>query len=87
MFSFGINDAVVIGGQRRVPFERSIECATGIIREDRSILPVLMVGPTPVADTAQHAAKRMLSTEFGAICEAEDVPFLDVFDRLAESQA
>ena len=70
-----------------MPFERSIKCASDIIREAKSLVPVLMVGPTPVADTSRHAGIKMLSTEFGAICDAEDVPSLDVFDRLAESPA
>lgn len=87
VFSFGTNDTVIVGGQRRVPIEQSLESTTDIIREANRMLPVLMVGPAPIADTSRHAEVKRLSDEFGSICRAERVPFLDVFDQLAESEA
>ena len=85
VFSFGQNDTAFIEGHRRVPIEQSIESASDIIRGAKHLLPVLMAGPPPVADTSRHSEIRRLSTEFGSICEAEEIPFLDVFDRLLES--
>ena len=86
VFSFGTNDTAIVDGQRRVPIEQSLAAATDIIREAKRLLPVLMVGPAPIADTSRHAVVRRLADEFGSICRAEQVPFLDVFDQLAESE-
>ena len=87
VFSFGTNDAVVIGGKRWVSFEQSVGNASRILSEARALCPVLMVGPTPISDETMGREIKTLSDSFGSICESEGVPFLDVFDRLLASEA
>ena len=87
VFSFGVNDTVVMDGALRVPLEQSIENATGILANAKARFPVLMVGPPPVADASRHPEIVDLSDHFRAICESEEVPYLDVFERLRASTA
>ena len=87
LFSFGTNDTVVIGGQRRLTFEQSVGNTSRIVSEAHMLCPVLIVGPSPISDETRQGEIKALSDAFGSICESEGVPFLDVFDRLLASEA
>ncbi len=72
VFSFGTNDTLVIGGQRRVSFEQSVGNTSRIVSEARTLCPALMVGPSPISDEIRQDEIKALS---------------DVFDRLLASEA
>ena len=43
-----------------------------------------MVGPPPGTDAEQNLRTRRLSRLFAEVAENEGIPFLDIFDQLAE---
>jgi lysophospholipase L1-like esterase len=86
VFSFGTNDTLLIGGQRRVSFEQSVENTSRIVSEVRTLCPALMVGPSPISDETRQDEIKALSDAFASICKSEGMPFLDVFDGLLASE-
>jgi lysophospholipase L1-like esterase len=84
VFSFGVNDAVVENGVRRVAPDAAIANARAILDEAQRFAPILFVGPPPTADATLNARVADLSTCLSALCAEMDVPFLPVFAMLAD---
>lgn len=88
VFSFGAND-VCPGDDdgQRVSIARTLANAQSILREARTLWPVLLVGPLPVADdpvaSAQAAA---LGVALGEVCAGLGVPYLNPYTEIAESR-
>lgn len=53
VFSFGVNDSVLINGKPRVELAESLENAYSILDTAKQIYPVLMIGSPPYADEKQ----------------------------------
>ena len=51
------------------------------------LCPALMAGPSPISDETRQDEIKAMSDAFASICESEEVPCLDVFDRLLASEA
>jgi acyl-CoA thioesterase I len=57
-----------------------------IDRAERLGRPLLVLGPTPVADDRHNQRIAGLSTGFRELCGQRAVPFVDAFAHLSESQ-
>lgn len=86
VFSFGVNDTTWEGGAPRVAVSDSVEHARKILNTARRRFPVLMIGPSPVADVEQNLRIAGLSRRFDRICRELEVPYLEVFTPLAASK-
>jgi len=84
VFSFGANDTTREGDHLRVPDTRSVDNTRTMLRAAQQRYATIMVGPPPGADAEQNLRTRRLSHLFAEVAENEGVPFLDVFDQLAE---
>lgn len=84
VLSFGANDTTVEDGQLRVSPERSRAALVAILAD--AGLPVLMVGPGPVDDTAQNERIQALSVAFEEVCRRFGTAFVSVVERLLASR-
>ncbi len=98
VFSFGANDCADEDGHGiRVPLDRSVAVARGMIASAAAWKPTLWVGPPPVDDLrmpyrpaesisyhfmTEHI--RDLNAAFTTIAAELDVPYLDLFSRLVD---
>nr|WP_290227257.1 GDSL-type esterase/lipase family protein [Trichocoleus desertorum] len=85
VFSFGVNDTTLENGKPRVDPSHSIKNAREILTEAQRSLPVLMVGPAPVADAEQNQRICDLSVRLAELCQELEVPFLEIAGLLQAS--
>ena len=83
VFALGVNDTTVENGQRRVAEAQSVDNLHAILCEAKARYAVALIGPPPLADTAQNRRTQELSARFARIAQDEQVPFLSVFEVLA----
>lgn len=83
VFSFGVNDTIVLAGKTRIAPEDSVNNLRGILDLASRRYSTVMIGPPPVADDAQNLRIAALSRQFGEICGELRVPYLPVFDALS----
>jgi acyl-CoA thioesterase I len=84
ILAFGVNDTTDDGGTPRVPAERSVANLRAIAGEAAATrLPVLVVGPPPVADRAQNRRIAALDAQLDAAATELAVPYVSVFAALA----
>jgi acyl-CoA thioesterase I len=84
VLSFGVNDTTVVGAGPRVAPERSLANLSAVIERARAMrLPVLVVGPPPVADPEQNRRIRALEAGFGTCAAQLRIPYVSVFAALA----
>ena len=87
VLSFGANDTTVEDGQLRVSPERSCAALAAILADAADAgLPVLMVGPAPVDDTAQNERIKALSAAFEEVCRRSGTAFVSVVEPLLASR-
>lgn len=86
VFSFGVNDTTIKSGQQRVKLADSIANTKQILQTAQQQFPVLMIGPPPIIDTEQNTRIQLLSEQFADLCAALNVPYLDVFLPLQQSE-
>jgi len=84
VFSFGTNDTTLENGHLRVAESQSVENVYEMLRAAKQLSSVAMIGPPPTANVEQNVRTRRLSSLFAEVAESEGVPFLSVFDHLAE---
>jgi len=87
VFSFGVNDAVVENGLRRVAPGDTIANARAILDEAKRVAPTLFLGPPPTADDELNARIAALDRALAALCAEIEVPFLAVFGALTDLPA
>ncbi|GAB7191512.1 hypothetical protein NUM3379_22200 [Kineococcus sp. NUM-3379] len=81
--SFGVNDTTLEDGRPRVEPERSpLHLAALLDGAAARRWPVLVVGPPPVADTAQNGRTAVLDEAFGGVCATRGVPYVPVLGAL-----
>ncbi len=82
--SLGVNDTTIRDGRRRVAPERSPQYLAAILDGARAAgWPVLVVGPPPVADSAQNDRLAELDRGFAGTCADRDAPYVGVLTALA----
>jgi lysophospholipase L1-like esterase len=84
VFSFGVNDAVVEDGRRRVPIDATTANTRAILTEARHFAPCLFVGPPPTAEDELNASIAQLDTGLASLCGALEVSYLTVFAALRD---
>jgi acyl-CoA thioesterase-1 len=82
VFSFGVNDAIVEDGRRRVPLADTAANARAILTEARGFPPLPFVGPPPTAEEALNTRVAELESRLAATCADLAVPFLHVLAPL-----
>jgi lysophospholipase L1-like esterase len=85
VFSFGTNDTTLENGQQRVSTTDSLKHCRQMLRSAQEQYPVLMVGPPPIADPTQNIRTSDLFKGFAALCQALNIPCLDIFTPLSQS--
>lgn len=86
VFSFGVNDTVMENGQKRVSLAKSIENAKTILVRASKKYDVIMIGLPPIDDEEQNKMIKELDIEYQALCHALEIPYLSVFEKLANDQ-
>lgn len=87
-FSFGANDCILnkSDGSPRVGHTESLARAEATLKEARSWLPTMMVGPGIVADHPDANVRiGELSAAYAKLCERIGVPYLEVCQLLLHS--
>jgi lysophospholipase L1-like esterase len=86
VLAFGVNDTTIEGGRPRVAPATSVANLTGAIDAAADLeLPLLIVGPPPVADAAQRARIEALSLRFADVAASRGIPFVDAFGPLSRA--
>ncbi|MDF5725753.1 MAG: GDSL-type esterase/lipase family protein [Rhizonema sp. PD37] len=85
VFSFGVNDTTIENGKTRVELTNSLKNIRNILSGAKELYPVLMVGPPPLLEREQNQRIADLSNQFALVCNALDVPYLNVFPPLEKS--
>jgi lysophospholipase L1-like esterase len=85
VFSFGANDTTIDNGKTRVDFKESIANIQQILSEAKQLYPILMVSTAPCGDKEQNQRIADLSQEFAVVCQELNIPYLDVFSKLINS--
>ncbi len=86
VFSFGTNDTTIENGKTRVDFADSLEHTHHILQSAKQLFPVMMVGPPPIADDEQNRQTARINEQFALVCKRLEVPYLDVFTLLQDSE-
>ncbi len=85
VFSFGVNDTMIEASRTRVSELVSIDNTRQILRTARQCgYRTVLIGPPPIADQQHNERTRQLSLAIGQVAEHERVPFLSIFDALAQ---
>ena len=85
VFSFGANDTTIENGKTRVSLQDSITNLGDILSIAKELYPVLVVSAPPIDDKEQNQRISDLSKEFAKVCTQLNVPYLNVFPELIES--
>jgi lysophospholipase L1-like esterase len=84
--SFGVNDTTDAGRATRVAPEYSVTNLHTLLADAAAAgLPVLMVGPPPVADRVQNRRIAALDEQFAAVCAETGAPYVTVFAPLRDT--
>ncbi|WP_236792136.1 GDSL-type esterase/lipase family protein [Amycolatopsis sp. GM8] len=86
--SFGVNDTLLHDGAPTVSTDESCAGLEALIDTTaRRRLPLLVVGPTPVADEDHNARIAHLSARLDEVCRRLATPFVDAYATLIGSAA
>lgn len=82
VFSFGANDAA-----RNIPCEQTKANTEAVLGQAKSVAPVLLIGPAPIADNPATDTRITILSEMMADCATRhDIAFLPIFAALRQSQ-
>ncbi|MHC1711976.1 MAG: GDSL-type esterase/lipase family protein [Solidesulfovibrio sp.] len=87
VLSFGVNDAKIENGRRKVELSESVDNLFDIVTQVSKLCPVLMVGPPPVLDDAHRTRIEELSDVFSRTCDDMGVPYLEMCRALSREAA
>jgi lysophospholipase L1-like esterase len=82
VFSFGANDMILEDGQLRVPRASSLQNTQSLLATAQQLFPTIMIGPPPLLDEEVNQRIASLSQHLAGVCEAINVPYLEVFTAL-----
>ena len=87
LFCCGVVDMAAPTGRPNLGVDTSVATARAIVQTARELAPTVLLGPTPVADTAHAARIATLSRAYAALCAEVDVPFVELYASLAADPA
>jgi len=87
VFSYGVNDCVLVNGQRRVPVSDSLAYSENTLREAASLYEVVFIGSPPIDDESQNQSIAELDRALQQLCDTLDIPCLSLFDYLHSQPA
>lgn len=82
VFSFGVNDAVIENGSRRIMTERTLQNARAMLTQASAHHKTLMIGPPPIDDDSMNEHIAGLDASLAELCREIGIPYLSVFGRL-----
>jgi lysophospholipase L1-like esterase len=85
VFSFGVNDATIEHGRRRLSCAATLGNLRTILQEARQCAPSLLIGPPPVADATHNTRIAQLCEAMATVARDIGVPYLPVFARLIQA--
>jgi acyl-CoA thioesterase-1 len=86
--SFGVNDTTLDGTRTRVDPRDSQDSLHNLLHAAAARhLPVLVVGPPPVADAAQTERTARLDQVFAAVCQEQGTAYVPVLHALQQTTA
>lgn len=85
VFSFGVNDTTIVDGQFRLSEMQSIDTGKQILDTAKSSYKTIMIGPPPISDASQNERIHSLDMALHRLCVEIDVPYLSVFEDLADN--
>nr|CRH04415.1 Conserved protein of unknown function. Putative lipase. Putative hydrolase [Candidatus Magnetococcus massalia] len=85
LFSFGVNDTVILHSQPRLGQQESLSHAASLARRAAQFGAVSFIGPPPVDDPAQNSRIQALDAAMGQMLGAMQIPYCSVFAALVES--
>lgn len=86
VFSFGVNDTMILDGGRRISLSESLENFQKILEATRAKYSTLMVGPPPVSDAGHNSRIQEISQSFERIASKIDIHYLSVFEPLRQDE-
>lgn len=87
VLSFGVNDAKIENGRRKVELAESVDNLFDIVSRVAALCPVLVVGPPPVLDDAFRCRIEELSDVFAGTCSEMGVAYLEMCRALCRQRA
>ena len=87
LFSFGVVDMAAPQGTPNMRIDESIQTAKEILVTARDVAPVLLVGPSPVANREHAQRIGEVSRGYEELCTSLNVGFVDLFTSLSQSEA
>ncbi|WP_280366495.1 GDSL-type esterase/lipase family protein [Nocardia wallacei] len=86
VFSFGVNDTLLLDGRSPLPTEQSVAHLTGMLRGARAHgWPTLVVAPPPVDDDEHNDRTGQLDAALSEACDGEGVSYVRVHQALRNS--
>ncbi|WP_027185880.1 GDSL-type esterase/lipase family protein [Desulfovibrio inopinatus] len=85
--SCGVADAFLMGDLPRIPSFDSLANLRQILDQLTPRYPLLVVGPTPVADPRRNAQVAEINSVYANGLAETDIPFCNVYERLGQSAA
>jgi len=82
VFSYGVNDTVILNGERRVSEVNSIDISRRILTSASSRYDVVFIGPPPIDDTEQNLTIAGIDQSLARLCNELAIPYLSVFEYL-----
>jgi len=82
VFQFGVNDTKDIDGRRIVTAEQAVAQGHEILSAAKAWLPVLMVGPPPIEDTARNVRIGDMSARLARLTGEIGISYFDSFGAL-----
>jgi len=85
VFCFGTNDTTWQQGRVRIDLAHTLTHSRQILSVARTLAPVLLVSPPPIADPAQNQRSQRLCQGLQDLCAELSVPYIDAFTPLQQS--
>jgi len=86
VFSFGVNDSVILDGVARVSIDESIKNAKMILTQAKKEHPTLMIGPPCIDDIEVNKGIRLRDKAYMELCIELDIPYISIYKLTIENE-
>jgi len=84
VFSFGLNDTIIINGRVRVSLVESMKNSRLKLGRAKVKYNVVMIGPPAVNDNRHNARIKTYDEAYATVCNMLGINYLSLFDRLVD---
>lgn len=86
VFSFGVNDCVLIDGKQRVSYEQSNQNLKLILNKaNEKSNDIVFVMPPPIADNKMNQSIQKLISLYAQTCDELNIGYINLFDELSQN--